>query len=226
MLKKSVVDHYEKEWKQRIKNQGDEDFFNYERNWVLSSFFKRNEKVLDLASGNSIVGEYLQKHYHCKVIAIDFSKEAIKAAKKRGVKGIVHSVEEELPFNKNSFDMVFWGDNIEHVWKPKKVLIEINRILKPKGRIILSTPNQAYWRYRLHSFIKGEIPKTEGTPNKPWEWTHIRFFNSKILSELLNLTEFKIVKLSGVSRRRLDKPFLKLIPKLFGMIIVIEARKT
>lgn len=222
---KSIINHYEKEWQVRIKKEENEDFYHYERNWILPPLFKQREKVLDLGSGNSIVGEYLQKHHHCDVTALDFSAEAIRAAKKRGVKGIVQSVEEKLPFKKGIFDMVFWGDNIEHVWDPESILREIHRILKPKGRLILSTPNQAYWRYRLYMFFKGALPKTEGTPNKPWHWTHIRFFNRNILKALLSLVKFKVVKFSAVSRRRLDKPFLKLTPELFGMIIVLEAKK-
>ena len=180
-----VIKQYEKEWQARIKARNDEKFDDYERNWVLPSLFKKNEKVLDLGSGNSIVGEYLMKKFNCQVIALDFSKKAIEAAKKKGVKGVVGSVEDNLPFKNSYFDLVFWGDNIEHVWQPELVLKEIYRVLKPRGRVIISTPNQAYWRYRLYVFLKGELPKTEGTPNLPWNWTHIRFFNRRILNQLL-----------------------------------------
>ena len=225
MSDKQIITHYEKEWQERIKREGGEGFFNYERNLVLPAILKKREKVLDLGSGNSIVGEYLQRHYNCVVTALDFSAEAIKAAKKRGVKGIVHSVEEKLPFKKATFDMVFWGDNIEHVWSPEKVLREIYRVLKPQGRLIVSTPNQAYWRYRLYMFIYGRLPKTEGTSNKPWKWTHIRFFNRQILKELLFLTKFKEVEFLGVSRRRLDQLLLNIFPALFGYIMVVEAKK-
>ena len=225
MSKKSVVDHYELEWKKRIDENGNESFFNYERNWVLPPLFKSNEEVLDLGSGNSIVGEYLVKKFNCRVTALDFSKIAIEVAKKKGVKGIVGSVEDNLPFKNGYFDLVFWGDNIEHVWQPKLILKEIYRVLKSKGRVIISTPNQAYWRYRLHSLLKGELPKTEGTPNQPWEWTHIRFFNRNILNKLLKLCGFKEINFLGVSRRRLDRVLLKIFPDIFGMIMIVEAKK-
>lgn len=224
-MNKNVVNHYEKEWRERIEKSNDENFFNYERNWVLPQLFKKKEKVLDLGSGNSIVGEYLLKKYQCDVTALDFSKNAINAAKKRGIKGITGSVEEKLPFSSNTFDLVFWGDNIEHVWQPKLVLKEIYRVLKPRGRMIISTPNQAYWRYRLYAFLKGELPKTEGTPNQPWNWTHIRFFNRRILNQLLKLCGFKETNFLGVSRRRLDRVLLKTFPDIFGMIMVVEAKK-
>lgn len=226
MSKQTVVDHYEQEWEKRIETDSNEPFFIYERNWVLPPLFKKNEKVLDLGSGNSIVGEHLIKQFNCQVTALDFSKKAIEAAKKRGVNGIVGSVEDNLPFKNGYFDLVFWGDNIEHVWQPQLVLKEIHRVLKSKGRVIISTPNQAYWRYRLVTFLKGELPKTEGTPNEPWEWTHIRFFNRRILNKLLKLCDFRETNFLGVSRRRLDRVLLKNFPDVFGMIMVVEARKS
>ncbi len=224
-MKNTLPKHYERQWQHRLKREGQEDFFRYERNWVLPLLFRQNEKVLDLASGNSIVGEYLQKNYHCQVTALDISPSAIKAAKSRGVAGVVASVEDKLPFRAKTFDLVFWGDNIEHVFYPEHVLREINRVLKPSGRLILSTPNQTYWRYRIYMFAKGALPKTEGEDNRPWEWTHIRFFNRAILKELLTKTGFQETRFLGVSRRRLDRPFLKLCPELFGMIMVVEATK-
>lgn len=221
-----VTDKYESEWKERLIRVPSEDFYQYERNWVLPQLFKKHEKILDLASGNAIVGEYLVKNLKCDVIAMDLSSAALVDAKKRGLKIIKGDVEKRLPFKSNIFDTIFWGDNIEHVYYPEKILSEIHRVLKQNGRLIFSTPNQAYWRYRIHTFATGKLPKTEGEDNKPWEWTHIRFFTRSILKELLIKTGFTETKYLTVSRRRLDRPLLNIFPELFGMVIVIEAKKT
>lgn len=217
---------YEKEWRNRLIREPLEDFYRYERNQALPQLFKHGEKVLDLASGNSIVGEFLQKKFNCRVTALDISSSAIKDARRRGMEGVLADAEKKLPFNNSSFDLVFWGDNIEHVFFPGKILLEIHRVLKPKGRLILSTPNQAYWRYRIFTFVTGKLPRTEGEDNPPWEWTHIRFFTRGILKKLLSKTGFRETKFLGVSRRRLDQPVLKIFPALFGMILVAEAVKT
>ncbi|OGD84985.1 hypothetical protein A2618_02595 [Candidatus Collierbacteria bacterium RIFOXYD1_FULL_46_26] len=183
------------------------------------------ETVLDLASGNSIVGQYWQKHFHAKVSALDISPSAIRAAAKRGVKGIVGSAEEKLPFRAGTFDTVFWGDNIEHVFAVKSIMLEIHRVLKHGGRLILSTPNQAYWRYRLYMFLHGALPRTEGEINPPWDWEHIRFFNRRILQDLFQATGFRESRYLGISRRRLDRPLTHLFPEFFGMIVVVEAKR-
>jgi methionine biosynthesis protein MetW len=221
-----IMEKYEKEWQNRLIREPFEDFFRYERNWVLPPLFKHGEKVLDLASGNSIVGEFLKKKFNCQVIALDISASAVNDAKRRGVGGQIGDAEKRLPFENNTFDLVFWGDNIEHVFFPEKIMLEIHRVLRPKGHLILSTPNQAYWRYRIYTFLTGKLPKTEGEDNPPWEWTHIRFFTREILKNLFTQTGFREAKFLGASRRRIDRLFLKISPELFGMIAVVEAVKT
>lgn len=225
MLNTFIHDKYEQSWVDRLKNTPKENFSLYERNWVLPPLMQTGEKVLDLASGNSIVGSYWAKEHKADVTALDLSERALKDAKARGVKTVLGSVEEKLPFKAGSFDTVFWGDNIEHVFSPGNILKEIHRVLKKGGRVILSTPNQSYWRYRLYMLINGELPKTEGDENYPWEWEHIRFFSPKIIKQLLNHTGFKQTQFLGVSRRRIDKLGLKFAPELFGMIMVVEAHK-
>ncbi len=225
MINTYIHDKYEQSWVERLKNTPDEKFSVYERNWVLPQLMVKGEKVLDLASGNSIVGSYWTKEFGADVTAMDFSERALIDAKQRGVKTVVGSVEEKLPFKSGTFDTVFWGDNIEHVFSPGDILQEIHRVLRKGGRVILSTPNQSYWRYRLYMFTRGELPQTEGDENKPWEWEHIRFFSPKIIKELLVHTGFKQTRFLGVSRRRIDRLGLSLSQELFGMIMVVEAKK-
>lgn len=225
MLNTTIHDKYEQSWIDRLGNVASESFDVYERNWALPSLMKKGEKVLDLASGNSIVGSYWATKYQGDVTAFDISESALLDAKKRGVKTVLGSVEEKFPFKPSSFDVVFWGDNIEHVFAVEFIMREIHRVLKKGGRLILSTPNQSYWRYRLYMLLHGELPKTEGDVNYPWDWEHIRFFSPRIIKDLLTHTGFKETKFLGVSRRRIDKVGIRFAPKLFGMIMVVEAKK-
>lgn len=212
---------YEGYWN---KKSGLENFEDYERNDVLRSIFKRGGKVLDLASGEGAVSEFL-KNLGCEVTAFDISEEALKKAVKRGVDVVQGDVEKKLPFKDGQFDAVFWGDNVEHLFLPEKTLKEIYRILKKSGRLIISTPNMGYWRYRIYYLFKGMVPQTEWYSKNPWDWEHIRFFNKEVMSSFLNIGNFKMVNFYGVSRRRIDKVLLNFSQSLFGMIMVVEAKK-
>lgn len=199
------------------------EFGSYVRNLELPNFFRAGEKVLDVGCGDGTVGSFLQKKAGVKVTGIDISEEAIKKARGKGIKVRVYNSEEKLPFPDNSFDKVFWGDNVEHLFDPARTAKEIRRVLASGGKLILSCPNMGYWRYRIQYFFEGSLPDTEWTGLAPWEWSHIRFFNLKILNKFLLSNGFeKITKVLGVSGRRGDRPFLKINPSIFGMILILE----
>lgn len=216
---KDLKDFYDRYW-----SENGEDSSSYFRNLELPGFFKTGESVLDIGCGDGAVGALLQKEVGVKVTGLDISEEAVKKARQKGIDAKIGNSEQKLPFDDNSFDKVFWGDNIEHLFNPALAIKEIRRVLKKEGRLILSCPNMGYWRYRIHYFVNGDLPDTEWTGLPPWEWAHIRFFNLKILEDFIRSYGFKkITKVVGISERRLDKPFLKLQPSLFGMILLIEA---
>jgi methionine biosynthesis protein MetW len=223
MLKREIKvnKYYDNYWENKIQR---DNFWKYERNWVLPELFSKGEKVLDLGCGDGAVGEYLYKEKNAEVIAADFSKQALLVARERGLKTVILDVQKKLPFDDNSFDMVFWGDNAEHLFNPQITLHEIYRVLRKEGRLIMSCPNIGYWRYRLFHLFTGSLPDTEWSGNAPWMWHHIRFFNIQIINKFLSSENFEVKKIIGVSRRLPDKVILPLFKNIFGMILVVEAK--
>ena len=87
-------------------------------------------------------------------------------------KAIKYDVENGLPFGSQSFDLVWCTEVIEHLYKPKYLLNEIERVLKPGGMVILTTPNSGWWLY--------SITKLWGwTPEKLQNPDHKQFFTEK-----------------------------------------------
>src|SRR5271170_7345643 len=69
-----------------------------------------------------------------------------------------------LPFADQTFDFVTYMDVIEHhEYSPKRVLLEVWRVLAPRGRVIITTPNHASI-YNRFSLLRGR------SVNDPFEY--------------------------------------------------------
>jgi len=72
-----------------------------------------------------------------------------------------------LCFRDNSFDIINFSEVIEHLETPDQALAELHRVLRPGGRLFLSTwPNLAnmVWRYR---YAHGSGTKEDFNPHTP-----------------------------------------------------------
>lgn len=104
----------------------------------------------------------------------------LRVSHTRQVVGDVRS----LPFSENVFDMVYLGELIEHLWEPRSALLEIQRVLKMGGWLLLDTPH-VYALGRLVRWVclgRDDI----GDPD------HKLFFTPAILANLLEKTGFDV----------------------------------
>jgi 2-polyprenyl-3-methyl-5-hydroxy-6-metoxy-1,4-benzoquinol methylase len=82
------------------------------------------------------------------------------------------------------------ADVIEHLLYPNLLLKEINRILKPGGMFLLSTPSPRYWLEIISNLVKG---RPIGFPG------HKILFTRKQMVHFLENTGFKVEKIIGYS---------------------------
>lgn len=78
----------------------------------------------------------------------DIDPRAIETAKtlhgSRVAKAISIDPNEALPLPNDAFDLVVSMDVIEHVPEPAPWIGEVVRVMKPKGRLFLTTPNYGF----------------------------------------------------------------------------------
>lgn len=101
---------------------------------------KKPLKILDAGCGTGFFMSKLKKFG--VVFGVDINPEAVKFAKKRGVKNITLSSVEKLPFKDNFFDILVSVDVLYHqeVGSDVKALEEFCRVLKPGGIVVLKVP--------------------------------------------------------------------------------------
>jgi len=103
--------------------------------------------VLDAGCGSGYGSAELAKT-GASVTGADVSGEAVTYAREQfGAQGIrfVEAPCESLPFEPESFDLVTAFEVIEHLERWQELLTEANRVLKPGGVLLVSTPNRDYY---------------------------------------------------------------------------------
>ena len=146
------------------------------------------------------------------VYGVGISQETAALAREKGIKAFEVDVStSRLRFKDNFFDDVFCREVIGHLFDPDFVLEEAYRILKPKGVLILTTPNLGAWYNRgalLFGFqppISASLLKARGKPfKKAFERqsvggseAHVRHFTKRALEELLTIHGFVVLSILG-----------------------------
>lgn len=126
----------------------------------------QNRKLLDAGCGTGWFSAAAVKR-GAKVTSMDLGKKLLKeVAKKCRSQRVVGSILD-MPFAKNTFDYVVVSEVIEHVPDPDLALRECYRVLKPKGVLVLTTPN-SFWYFFLLIARLLKLRPYQGLEN--WHW--------------------------------------------------------
>jgi SAM-dependent methyltransferase len=105
-----------------------------------------DSKMLDYGCGE--VGHLFDFYSRgINISGAEISSEMVNACKKAGLD--VHQVTNPdiIPFEKNTFDIVYLMQVFEHLRNPHVFLDELHRVLKPGGILFMAVPNsKSVWR--------------------------------------------------------------------------------
>ncbi len=133
----------------------DESIFECSRKTVgeMASMLKTlnsDSRVLDIGSGFGGSARYLARTYGCEDVALNLSevennrnREMTKEQELEGWITVVDASFEDIPYPKESFDIIWSQDAILHSGNREKVLAEAARVLKSGGELIFTDPMMA-----------------------------------------------------------------------------------
>jgi len=117
-----------------------------------------------------------------RAVGLEISSCAADEARRLGVE-VRTGVLERAGYADGEFDCVTMWDVLEHVPDPTRHMLEVRRILKPRGMVVIGTPNIAHPRFRLGRQRWRHLKPTE----------HVFYFQESSLHRLLAETGFELV---------------------------------
>jgi ubiquinone/menaquinone biosynthesis C-methylase UbiE len=112
--------------------------------------------LLDVGCGNGNLLALLDDG-RLTLAGADLSPEMIKQAKTKLGDRVELKVadSESLPWNSSAFDAITCTDSFHHYPSPEKVLVEMRRVLKPGGHLVIADPwAPEPFRWILNFFFK------------------------------------------------------------------------
>lgn len=179
-----------------------------------------NKRVLESGCASGHMSEALNARA-CSVVGVEIDPVAAQSALPWLERVIVGDFDDHVLWEglkDEYFDVVLFGDVLEHLHDPLATLRESVKHLLPSGTVVISVPNIAHADVKI-ALLKGLFPyRDEGLLDR----THVHFFTKESLMKLVKeaglvITEFSRVSVPvfsteiGVARSDVDNQVLEAV---------------
>ena len=175
----------------------EKSYYDHANPDLLSRIPTNSLTVLEVGCGGGALGHaYKMINPSAQYLGIELMETPAKLAKERLDQVWCIDIEDmknqfELPEKYPSIDAVIYGDVLERLKDPQKILREHVSWLSPDGVVVASIPNVQHWSV-IYNLIQGNWPQDDtGIFNK----THLRWFTRNSIVELFASLELKITSL-------------------------------
>ncbi|MDD4332943.1 MAG: methyltransferase domain-containing protein [Patescibacteria group bacterium] len=161
-------------YEQSFKNwHGDHEYI-YKRFGI-----SQEEKMLEIGSayGQNLI------HFSKESIGIEVNNKLVDFSRSLGLKIISLNAEDDLSLITEKYDLIWCTDFLVHMVSPYKFLYDCRNLLKDRGRIVIQIPLMSMFETHRSS-------------------CHFYAFNKKSLLYLLEMAGYKIIKTSGLIRKK------------------------
>ncbi|MDO4629116.1 MAG: class I SAM-dependent methyltransferase [Planctomycetia bacterium] len=158
-----------------------------------------NSTVMDVGCASGKMGNVLRERKNCTLWGMEYNPFSIEKAEATGAyqkifRTDLNQFDSETYAQLDSmFDVILFGDVLEHLVEPLEVLEKFKRFLKPDGYFVISLPNVS------HISIKIDLLNNEFTytPTGLLDCTHLRFFTHKTFPSFFGNLGLKILEATG-----------------------------
>jgi 2-polyprenyl-3-methyl-5-hydroxy-6-metoxy-1,4-benzoquinol methylase len=210
-----------------IQSNGD----RFSRNHIFIEEARKYRTILECGCSTGFISKHLAAG-GSRVVGIEIDAEAAEQARK--------FCARVLPVDLNHhdwtgavderFDLVTFGDVLEHLLHPEAVLRDTQRVLAPGGRVLISLPNIAYWTMRAKLLLGRFEYESMGL----LDYTHLRFFSVQTARKMIAQAGYRILRFHPVMGGRFTSHFRPMCQALtnlfpnamaFQMLFLVEPVK-
>jgi ubiquinone/menaquinone biosynthesis C-methylase UbiE len=185
-----VRDYYEQLWERLPEPLEPPDLMS--RATFAGASIRAGERVLDLGCGDGALTGTLAAAAGTEetIVGADVAEAALRRARARHprVQFVRVPFDGALPFEDTSFDVVWASEVIEHVADTAHWLSEARRVLVPRGRLVLTTPDHGRLRLAIGGIERYSEPLGD----------HLHLYTARSLRTLLTEFGLKVEQLRAV----------------------------
>lgn len=150
-----------------------------------------DHKILDVGCG---AGQTLKKLKELgkanEIVGIEIDEQVTRDLSGTLDRLYVGDVETmDLPYTEKYFDYILFGDVLEHLINPRRVLHSYRKLIKDDGFIIASIPNIKYYSVVLRLLFYDEFQYTDAGI---LDSSHLRFFTKKEIINMFKEENFEV----------------------------------
>jgi ubiquinone/menaquinone biosynthesis C-methylase UbiE len=174
-----VRDYYEQLWERLPEDLEPPDLAR--RSAFARAHVTPGRRVLDLGCGQGDLTAVLAAAGG-DVLGVEVAQAAVDRARRRHpeLQFTLAPIDGALPLDDTSFDIVWASEVIEHVADTATWLSEVRRVLKPGGRLLVTTPNHGRLGLALHGIDRFSEPLGD----------HLHLYSARSLRALLGDFDF------------------------------------
>lgn len=190
-----------------------------DREIIIRDRIPAGSSVLVVGCGTSLLMSALIEK-GCKVTASDIGPDVVEFLSKNGIHSFVLDLENITDASfPEKYDVVVASEVLEHIRNPEHAIEVLARHTK---RFLISIPNSAFYRYRLHLMFAGRF-FNQGKNDHPAE--HLRYWSHTDFIDWLGAMDLHLqaaIPSNGLSCMGLCTFMKDVWPNLFGHQIVYD----
>lgn len=154
----------------------------------MRAHVRAGERVLDLGCGDGWMTAELAA-LEAAPLGVEIASAAVERARRHHpeLEFRLAEIDGALPLQDNVVDVVWASEVIEHVADTARWLSEVRRVLRPRGRLLVTTPNHSRLRLLVAGIERCSPPLGD----------HLHLYSARSLRGVLENFDFAEIEISG-----------------------------